>query len=57
MSEDVVILTALDVEYQAVRDRLTALRTYRHEKGTRFELGRAKEGRCGVALGLGRQRQ
>ncbi|MFB4275938.1 purine phosphorylase [Nonomuraea sp. MTCD27] len=48
----IVILTALDLEYQAVRGHLTDPRVHRHTAGTRFELGRlAGDGRR-VALGL-----
>jgi adenosylhomocysteine nucleosidase len=36
----VVILTALDVEYDVVRARLRNLRTQLHPAGTRFEVGR-----------------
>lgn len=46
----VVILTALDLEYQAVREKLTDVRLHRHRKGTRFEIGRLAGGRCHVAL-------
>ncbi|WP_214105147.1 5'-methylthioadenosine/S-adenosylhomocysteine nucleosidase [Acrocarpospora catenulata] len=46
----VVILTALDLEYQAIRDKLTDLRPRRHPQGTRFEIGRHANGRCQVAL-------
>lgn len=48
----VVILTALDVEYQAVRARMTGLRTHRHPAGTRYEVGVIGDGRCRAALGL-----
>jgi len=48
----VVILTALDLEYEAVRDRLTELRLHRHAAGTRFEVGRIRESQCRVALAL-----
>ncbi|WP_431919535.1 hypothetical protein [Nonomuraea jabiensis] len=33
----IVILTALDLEYQAVRGHLTDPRVHRHTAGTRFE--------------------
>jgi nucleoside phosphorylase len=36
----VLVLTALDLEYQAVRAHLTGLRTHRHQAGTLFETGR-----------------
>ncbi|MBU8858032.1 MULTISPECIES: 5'-methylthioadenosine/S-adenosylhomocysteine nucleosidase [Micromonospora] len=48
----VVILTALDLEYAAVRDQLTDLRVRRHPAGTRFEVGRISQSDCRVALGL-----
>ncbi|GII63063.1 purine phosphorylase [Sphaerisporangium krabiense] len=47
----VVILTALDLEYEAVRRHLSDLRLHRHRAGTRFEIGRLPNG-CHVALGL-----
>jgi 8-oxo-dGTP diphosphatase len=48
----IVVLTALDVEYQAVRARMTALRTHRHRAGTRYEIGLLPDGQCQAALGL-----
>ena len=48
----VVIPTALDLEYAAVRDQLTDLRVRRHPAGTRFEVGRISQSDCRVALGL-----
>jgi 8-oxo-dGTP diphosphatase len=48
----VVILTALNLEYEAVRERLTGLRLHRHPAGTRFEVGRLGGNGCRVALGL-----
>jgi 8-oxo-dGTP diphosphatase len=48
----IVILTALDLEYQAVRAHLTDPRVHRHTAGTRFELGRLTGDGCRVALGL-----
>ena len=48
----VVILTALNLEYEAVRDQLTDLRVRRHTAGTRFEVGRIGQSDCRVALGL-----
>ncbi|MFI6479260.1 5'-methylthioadenosine/S-adenosylhomocysteine nucleosidase [Nonomuraea sp. NPDC050663] len=44
----IVILTALDLEYQAIRTLLDQPRLHRHEHGTRFEVGGL--GRCEVAL-------
>ncbi|GAA3170971.1 MULTISPECIES: 5'-methylthioadenosine/S-adenosylhomocysteine nucleosidase [Nonomuraea] len=48
----IAILTALDLEYQAVRKHLANVRTYRHPAGTRFEVGMLAGGHCQVALGL-----
>ncbi|HWG99691.1 MAG TPA: 5'-methylthioadenosine/S-adenosylhomocysteine nucleosidase [Pilimelia sp.] len=48
----VVILTALDLEYQAVRKHLTDLRLHRHPAGTRFEVGRVGGTSGQVALTL-----
>nr|WSW68684.1 5'-methylthioadenosine/S-adenosylhomocysteine nucleosidase [Streptomyces sp. NBC_00995] len=53
MSRDlVVILTALNLEYQAVRRRLAEPQVHRHERGTRFEVGTVQGTSCRVALGL-----
>lgn len=48
----VVILTALDLEYQAVREKLDRLDPHPHPAGTRFEVGRVAGTDCQVALGL-----
>lgn len=48
----IVVLTALDVEYEAVRVRLEGTRLHRHPQGTRFEVGRLSGGGCRIALGL-----
>ncbi|MFY1636945.1 purine phosphorylase [Solwaraspora sp. WMMB335] len=48
----IVVLTALDLEYQAIRDRMSGLRTHRHPAGTRYEVGKLSSGQCQVALGL-----
>jgi adenosylhomocysteine nucleosidase len=48
----VVILTALNLEYAAVRDRLTDLTLHRHRTGTRFEVGRFAGGAGRAALAL-----
>ncbi|MFI7322583.1 purine phosphorylase [Streptomyces venezuelae] len=48
----VVILTALNLEYQAVRERLTGPQLHRHKRGTRFEVGTVQGTSCRVALGL-----
>lgn len=53
MSKDpVVILTALNLEYQSVRERLVELRLHLHKSGTRFEVGVVPGTSCRVALGL-----
>lgn len=53
MSENpVVILTALDVEYDEVRARLRDLRTELHPAGTRFEVGRLEATGPLIALTL-----
>ncbi|MER5889329.1 5'-methylthioadenosine/S-adenosylhomocysteine nucleosidase [Streptomyces sp. NPDC001941] len=53
MSKDlVVILTALNLEYQAVSHRMSDLRVHRHERGTRFEVGTVQGTSCRVVLGL-----
>jgi nucleoside phosphorylase len=46
----IVILTALDLEYQAIREKLIDPRLHRHQQGTRFEVGWLMDGRCRVAL-------
>jgi adenosylhomocysteine nucleosidase len=48
----IVVLTALDVEYDAVREKLVGPQLHRHPQGTRFEVGRLKGGGCRIALGL-----
>ncbi|WP_369186052.1 purine phosphorylase [Streptomyces sp. Y1] len=48
----VVVLTALNLEYQAVRQRLADPQVHRHERGTRFEVGTVQGTSCRVALGL-----
>ncbi|GAA2772370.1 hypothetical protein GCM10010521_58060 [Streptomyces rameus] len=53
MSKDlVVILTALNLEYEAVRRKLAGPQVHRHERGTRFEVGTVQGTSCRVALGL-----
>jgi nucleoside phosphorylase len=49
--DQVVMLTAFNTEYQAVRRRLVDLRA-EHERGTRFEVGNLRGTQCRVALGL-----
>lgn len=48
----VVVLTALDLEYNAVRNRLSTLHKHPHDKGTRFEVGTIPGTTHQVALGL-----
>lgn len=49
----IVVLTALEVEYAAMRRQLADLRSHRHRAGTRFEVGGvAGLPGCSVALGL-----
>ncbi|MFJ7201976.1 purine phosphorylase [Streptomyces sp. NPDC098789] len=48
----VVVLTALNLEYQAVRQRLAGPQVHRHMRGTRFEVGSVQGTSCRVALGL-----
>ncbi|MET9861899.1 5'-methylthioadenosine/S-adenosylhomocysteine nucleosidase [Streptomyces smyrnaeus] len=53
MSKDlVVILTALNLEYEAVHRKLAGPQVHRHERGTRFEIGTVPGTSCRVALGL-----
>ncbi|MFJ5805957.1 purine phosphorylase [Streptomyces sp. NPDC093093] len=53
MSQDlVVILTALNLEYQAVRQRMASPQVHRHERGTRFEVGATPGTSCRIALAL-----
>ncbi|GAB3147300.1 5'-methylthioadenosine/S-adenosylhomocysteine nucleosidase [Microbispora hainanensis] len=46
----IVILTALDLEYQAIRRKLLDPELHRHHHGTRFEVGRLDRNRCRLAL-------
>lgn len=48
----VVVLTALNVEYEAVRRRLRDPRVHWHPAGTRFEIGRLGSSGCRAVLGL-----
>jgi adenosylhomocysteine nucleosidase len=48
----VVILTALDLEYRAVRARLDGLRSRRHGAGTMFEVGRLPGGQGEAVVGV-----
>ncbi|MFF1713936.1 purine phosphorylase [Streptomyces sp. NPDC058268] len=53
MSQDlVVVLTALNLEYEAVRRNLADPRVHRHQRGTRFEVGTVPGTPCRVALAL-----
>ncbi|RPF21411.1 5'-methylthioadenosine/S-adenosylhomocysteine nucleosidase [Myceligenerans xiligouense] len=53
MSEThVVILTALPLEYKAVRSHLTQVTPHLHPAGTRFEVGTVPGTSCRIALGL-----
>jgi adenosylhomocysteine nucleosidase len=47
-----VVLTALDLEYEAIRDKLTDIRVRSHRAGTRFEVGKLTDHDCQVALAL-----
>lgn len=48
----VVVLTALDVEYNAVRAHLEGVRRQRHQAGTLFDVGRPRQGTGEIVLGL-----
>jgi len=48
----VVVLTASNLEYDAVRRKLNDLQVHRHERGTRFEIGTLPGAKYRVALGL-----
>jgi 8-oxo-dGTP diphosphatase len=48
----IVVLTALPLEYRAVREYLSEVRTHAHAAGTLFEIGRLGPGRCEIALAL-----
>lgn len=52
MDATVVILTALNLEYDAVRAHLTDLRNHVLSSGTRFEVGKVAGTKCRIALGL-----
>lgn len=49
---DIVVLTALDLEYAAVRAHLTGLGTHDDVNGTHYETGEIRNGRCRLALAL-----
>jgi adenosylhomocysteine nucleosidase len=46
------VLTALDLEYESIRSKLTDIRVQSHRAGTRFEIGRLADSDCRVALAL-----
>lgn len=48
----VVVLTALDLEYKAVRQHLKDVEQHRHSSGTRFEIGAVDGTDCTIAVGL-----
>lgn len=52
MTGTVVVLTALDLEYKAVRAHLDDIETHRHGAGTRYESGTIRGTSCRVTLGL-----
>jgi adenosylhomocysteine nucleosidase len=52
MTGPVVVLTALDLEYRAVRRHLTGIRPHVHPMGTRFEIGRVRGGSHQIVLAL-----
>ncbi|MFI5625031.1 purine phosphorylase [Nocardioides sp. NPDC051685] len=47
-----VVLTALDIEYNAVRAHLTDLEPERLESGTRYEIGTVRGTSCRVVIGV-----
>ncbi|QEU92158.1 5'-methylthioadenosine/S-adenosylhomocysteine nucleosidase [Streptomyces kanamyceticus] len=51
-SGQVVVLTALNLEYQAMRQKFAGTQVHRHKRGTRFEVGTVQGTSCRVALGL-----
>ncbi|NUS43210.1 MAG: 5'-methylthioadenosine/S-adenosylhomocysteine nucleosidase [Mycobacteriaceae bacterium] len=52
MTDTVVVLTATDIEYNAVRRHLDDIDPYRHTAGTRFEIGTLHGTTCRIALAL-----
>lgn len=52
MESPVVMLTAFNLEYDAVRRKMVDPRVHLHERGTRFEVGILRGTRCRVVLGL-----
>lgn len=49
-SDLVVVLTALELEYTAVREKLDSPQLHRHDKGTHFEVGTLAGSSCRIAL-------
>ena len=47
-----VVLTALDIEYKAVRNHLVDLEPERLESGTRYEIGTVRGTSCRVVIGV-----
>ncbi|MFJ9391476.1 purine phosphorylase [Nocardioides sp. NPDC101246] len=47
-----VVLTALDIEYNAVREHLVDLEPQRLESGTRYEIGTVRGTSCRVVIGV-----
>lgn len=47
-----VVLTALDIEYKAVREHLIDIEPERLESGTRYEIGTVRGTSCRVVIGL-----
>lgn len=50
--QPIVLLTALDLEYAALRSLMTGVRPHLHPQGTRFEVGRFKGTKGQVAIAL-----
>ncbi|MEV7168896.1 5'-methylthioadenosine/S-adenosylhomocysteine nucleosidase [Streptomyces sp. NPDC093224] len=48
----VVVLTALNLEYQAVRRKMAGPEVHLHARGTRFEVGTVEGTSCRIALAL-----
>lgn len=52
MTDIVVILTATDIEYDAILRHLEGVEPHHHEAGTRFEIGTLRGATCRIALVL-----
>jgi nucleoside phosphorylase len=48
----IVVLTAINIEYEAVRERLIDVRRRPHDRGTFFEVGTVRGTDCRIAVGL-----